>query len=237
MTFFVVYDNESNYHSHESTSTTEINQNTEITTDIVNTTIFTSSESTTTESSTESSTEAPVMLIDNVKLFERYHWDANSPSDYIKELKLPIKRIIIAHTATNTCEFEEDCKDIVKSVQVKNADLKDIPFNFLIGGDGNVFTGRGFNFEGEHSAIVNTTSYNNIGICVAFIGNFSSSELSINQIKAFEIFIKYFVEDGKIDKNYELFLQDQLVKVKVSADALYEIVKSWKNFHEGTKKH
>lgn len=29
--------------------------------------------------------------------------------------------------------------------------LKDIPWNFLIGNDGNVYEGRGFNFEGEHT--------------------------------------------------------------------------------------
>lgn len=31
------------------------------------------------------------------------------------------------------------------------SDIDDIPFNFLIGGNGDVFEGRGWNLIGEHS--------------------------------------------------------------------------------------
>lgn len=46
----------------------------------------------------------------------------------------------------------------------------DIPYNFLIGNDGYYYEGRGENFEGE---LTETPSYSNLGLIIAFIGNFT----------------------------------------------------------------
>jgi hypothetical protein len=54
--------------------------------------------------------------------------------------------------------------------------LKDIPFNFMIGDDGFVYEGRGFRFQGEIANNNATSSFNDIGIFVAFIGTFSNRE-------------------------------------------------------------
>ena len=43
----------------------------------------------------------------------------------------------------------------------------DIGYSFLVGGDGNVYEGRGFNIQGAH-----TSGYNSVGYGVCFIGNF-----------------------------------------------------------------
>jgi hypothetical protein len=46
---------------------------------------------------------------------------------------------------------------------------EDIGYNFLIGGDGRIYQGRGFNVVGTHAPRYNQKS---IGIC--FIGDWSS---------------------------------------------------------------
>lgn len=50
----------------------------------------------------------------------------------------------------------------------------DIGYNFLIGGDGNVYEGRGWGKHGAHSSPYNSKS---IGICI--IGNFTSKWLMV----------------------------------------------------------
>lgn len=45
----------------------------------------------------------------------------------------------------------------------------DIGYNFLVGGDGNVYEGRGWDIHGAHLPELNS---NSIGICL--LGNFDS---------------------------------------------------------------
>lgn len=44
----------------------------------------------------------------------------------------------------------------------------DIGYSFLIGGDGNIYEGRGWNVLGAH-----TQGYNSVGYGVCFIGSFT----------------------------------------------------------------
>ena len=105
----------------------------------------------------------------------------------------------------------------------------------MIGDDGNVYEGRGFSFEGEHTSNLNGSSYNNIGIGVAFIGTFTATEISPIQQKVFEEFLKFFIEDGSIRSDYLLFFHDQISGPKhLPADKLFEAVKTWKNFYSGS---
>ena len=46
----------------------------------------------------------------------------------------------------------------------------DIGYSFLVGEDGNVYEGRGFDREGAH-----TQGYNNVGLAWSFMGSFTSS--------------------------------------------------------------
>ncbi len=51
--------------------------------------------------------------------------------------------------------------------------------SFLVGNDGNVYEGRGFNVQGAHTSGFNAVSY---GTC--FIGDFTSQVFSNTLIKA-----------------------------------------------------
>jgi N-acetylmuramoyl-L-alanine amidase len=50
---------------------------------------------------------------------------------------------------------------------LSSAGYNDIAFNFLIGDDGNVYEGRGWEVTGQH-----TPSFNEKSLGFAFIGNF-----------------------------------------------------------------
>ena len=76
------------------------------------------------------------------------------------------------HSEGSYCETEEDCKAVVRAIQDYHMDSNgwsDIGYSFLVGGDGNVYEGRGWNKVGAH-----TYGYNSVGYGVCFIGSFTN---------------------------------------------------------------
>ena len=167
-------------------------------------------------------------------LILREDWNAGKLDDKIKKLSLPIKRVVVAHTGKRDdfCSNLSDCLAKVKLIQVRNTDmfLADIPYNFLISKDGWVFEGRGF-FEGEHSSNPNGSSFNSIGICIAFMGVYSDEKPSELQIVAFESFIQSMSENGELAEDYKVFSQQQLVEIKIEANELQNSLTTMKNYY------
>lgn len=60
----------------------------------------------------------------------------------------------------------------------------DIPYNFLIGGDGAIYEGRGFFRSGEIIRTDNVNEFDVNGAFVAFIGNFDSRVPSPSEVAA-----------------------------------------------------
>lgn len=149
----------------------------------------------------------------------------------MKTLTWPIKRIIVGHTANEGCYDEVECKLKILQMFMNYQNLSDIPYNFLIGGDGTVFEGRGFCYEGDHTSNSNGSSYNDIGIGVFFIGTFETVQPSNEQIEAFSKFIKQSVSKEVIVEDYKIFFHDHLTKPIIPADALLEVLTKINGFH------
>jgi hypothetical protein len=120
---------------------------------------------------------------------------------------------------------------LVKKIQTDNTQLDDIPYNFLIGGDGKVYEGRGFEYEGQHSSNIDASEYNSIGICIAFIGKYETAAPSSAQVEVLSEFIDHFVSHGKIYEDYKIFTQDDLMYTSVKATALKEAIDKLTNFY------
>lgn len=145
----------------------------------------------------------------------------------------PIERIIVGHTADQSCDDEDECKSLVRSIYLNHPQLNDIPYNFLISGNGRVFEGRGFQYEGEHTSSSNGSSFNDIGIGIAFIGNFVVEPPSDAQIAAFHDFTEHFIKKGIISEQVKIFSQDQLVTQETPANALNSVLEGFTNFYPG----
>ncbi|XP_070499680.1 uncharacterized protein [Chironomus tepperi] len=186
-----------------------------------------SSESGTTKGTIETTTssETPLYYIN------RDIWGANPPkSNSIPKLELPLRRIIIGHTGGSFCTTQTECISVVKSIQIQDAALDDIPYNFLIGGDGNVYEGRGFNFTGQHTQNLESTDYNSIGICIAFIGNYQSIAPSVDQISLLSDFIRTSKNRGLIVADHIIVSQDDLKYFPIKAEMLNNAIKSLQNY-------
>ena len=158
----------------------------------------------------------------------------------ISKLRIPIKRIIIGHTRGQFCanevrksklwrqsdlnlvldKFKTSCKSTVKSIQTQNSNLDDIPYNYLIGGDGRIYEGRGIEYQGQHTDNLDATEYNSIGICITFIGNYVAIAPDSKQISLLTGFIDFYKSKGSIADDYIIVLQDDLKYFATKATAL-----------------
>ncbi|XP_054260328.1 peptidoglycan-recognition protein SC2-like [Macrosteles quadrilineatus] len=84
-----------------------------------------------------------------------------------------IRYIIYSHTSGPRCKKKAECVKLVQDMQKQHMDwgMPDIRYSFLIGGDDNIYEGRGFNAK----PVINRKYPELYGksIEVAYIGNYS----------------------------------------------------------------
>lgn len=98
----------------------------------------------------------------------------------------------------------------------------DIGYNFLIGGDGSIFHGRGWDNQGSFAR-----NYNNKAIGIAFIGNFNDVSPTVEQANATQRLIEAGVQKHFIAEDYKIFGHRQVSNTMSPGNSLYEIIKTW----------
>lgn len=114
---------------------------------------------------------------------------------------------------------------IIQRFHIESRKFDDIAYNFLIGGDGLVYVGRGWNAQGAH-----TKGFNNKSICIAFIGDFDNYEPNIKQLYAAQQLIEEGVKLNKLSKDYALYGHRQLAATKSPGSYLYDIIRTWEHW-------
>ena len=110
-------------------------------------------------------------LIACPRIINRRGWGARPPLSVVRFPSSPVRFVVIHHGGSRAyCTNQNSCAAIVRGVQnyhMNNKRLRDIGYNFVVGEDGNVYEGRGWDTFGAHSPAYNR---NGIGICI--IGDF-----------------------------------------------------------------
>lgn len=110
----------------------------------------------------------------------------------------------------------------IQTFHIESRGWYDISYNFLVGGDGNGYVGRGFDKQGVH-----TKGFNEKSICIAFIGTFTNSVPPQCQLRAAQKIIEEGLKLGKIAPGYRLYGHRQLKPTESPGAALFEIIKKW----------
>nr|CAH7742854.1 unnamed protein product [Callosobruchus chinensis] len=88
-----------------------------------------------------------------VRIFNRKQWLAQPPISPVSDLpKLPVSLVIIQHSATESCLSQSQCIFQTRYIQmfhIESMGWNDIAYNFLVGGDGDAYEGRGWKKEGK----------------------------------------------------------------------------------------
>lgn len=157
----------------------------------------------------------------------RGRWGGRPMLNNTIKLKHPVGYVIISHTAGNWCKDFRTCSDAVQILQsqhVSTLGSPDIGYNFLIGGDANIYVGRGWNIRNFHTD-------NNIGI--SFIGNFVYDSLTDEMIDACQQLLEEGVKTGKLATNYTLIAHNQTYPTQSPGDHIFAVIKKWPHFISG----
>ncbi|XP_012534615.2 uncharacterized protein LOC105835677 [Monomorium pharaonis] len=157
------------------------------------------------------------------RIVSRKEWKARKRLDFEIMPIAPTPYVVIHHGGIrNYCRDQETCSAIVRSYQNLHLDVRgwwDIGYNFLIGEDGNVYEGRGWDYTGAHAPGYNTQS---IGICI--IGDFSDFLPNAAALKTLNELIACGVSLGKIRNNYNVIGHRQTRSTECPGESFYKYV-------------
>nr|AZP73846.1 peptidoglycan recognition receptor protein [Mimachlamys nobilis] len=164
----------------------------------------------------------------NVMIISRDSWGARRPKES-QHLKTPVGDFFIHHTATQNCTSTKDCVGLMKIIQNFHMDTRqwfDIAYSFLVGEDGHVYEGRGWDTVGSH-----TLGCNSISLAASMMGNFDKVLPNEAALTAVKRLITCGVEIGRLSKDYSLFGHRDVRPTDCPGNALYKQISSWAHFH------
>ncbi|XP_037025988.1 peptidoglycan-recognition protein LB [Bradysia coprophila] len=158
----------------------------------------------------------------------RSEWGAN-PSKLVECTNGSAPHVLIHHSYIPAhCNNTDDCKRAMRSMQNFHQNERgwnDIGYNFAIGGDGQIYEGRGFSVIGAHAPKYNVKS---VGICL--IGDWSDELPPSHMIENVHRLIEFGVSTGKIQENYTLLGHRQVRNTQCPGDKLFKEISTWKHF-------
>ncbi|XP_078518042.1 peptidoglycan recognition protein 1-like [Lissotriton helveticus] len=161
-------------------------------------------------------------------IISRSGWGARKVN-CLTAMKTPVPYVVIHHTAGAACNSKAKCVAEVKAVQnlhINNNKWCDIGYSFLVGEDGNVYEGRGWNKVGAHAPSMNSRS---IGISV--MGNFMNRNPNQAALKAVQELIKCGISKGFIRKNYIVKGHRNVFATSCPGNSFYSLIQKWPRFN------
>lgn len=140
-------------------------------------------------------------------------------------LDLPVSRVIISDTRPENCQTRESCSYWARVVQSRHMDTYGWPqvgYNFLVGGDGRIYEGRGWDIEGSHTRMNNKDS-----IGISFLGDFRKADATEKALEACRLLMDQGVRLKKLKPNYDLLGHRQLTGTLMPAENLYVELQTW----------
>ncbi|XP_048242634.1 peptidoglycan-recognition protein SC2-like isoform X2 [Haliotis rufescens] len=161
------------------------------------------------------------------RIITRAEWGARSPRS-TSNLAGAVRYAFIHHGLSSPCSSQSSCSERVRSYQNYHMNTRgwsDIGYSFLIGEDGNVYEGRGWDRIGAH-----TKGYNSVGLGFCMIGDFRNrvpNSAAINTVKAL---IACGVRLGRIQSSYTLRGHRDMVHTDCPGTALYNLIRTWPHY-------
>ncbi|KAM4530047.1 peptidoglycan recognition protein 6 [Odontesthes bonariensis] len=173
------------------------------------------------------------VYMDCPPIIPRCVWGAEPYRGTPTNLSLPLSFMFIHHTHTPSqpCLTLQQCSADMRSMQrfhQEDRGWDDIGYSFVAGGDGNIYEGRGWHWQGAHTLGQNAKGYG-----VSFIGDYVArlpSEHSMGLVR--DQLASCAVGGGRLVPSFVLHGHRQVVSTTCPGDALYEEIKSWEHFKE-----
>nr|XP_019562444.2 peptidoglycan-recognition protein LC-like isoform X5 [Aedes albopictus] len=165
-----------------------------------------------------------------LRIVTRNEWLAQPPKENLTRLKLPVNRVIIAHTATENCQTQSSCVYRMRLIQDQHMDINDfgdIGYNYVIGGDGNVYEGRGWLYVGAFLRGQNSKSEG-----IAFIGDYNHIQPTEQQMAVLDALLENGTRSGYLTEDFKLYGARQWQATESPGIKLYERLKKHKRWSD-----
>ncbi|KAM7399565.1 hypothetical protein PAMP_018830 [Pampus punctatissimus] len=150
-----------------------------------------------------------------VTVVSRLEWAAATPRNK-ETLSSSACRVIIHHTALTNYKGHREQLVSIQRLHMKERGFDDIGYNFLVGGDGTVYEGRGWGVVGAHSK---GNNHDSVGI--AFMGNFNYDTPSREAISSVKRLLQSGVSQGFLRPHFVLFGHRDLGNTECPGQKLY----------------
>ncbi|CAF1085055.1 unnamed protein product [Rotaria sp. Silwood1] len=145
---------------------------------------------------------------DEVSFVNRTGWGAREPTSITNLTTKPLSFFVIHHAEDpSSCYDDESCIERVKEIQIFHQNSQnwvDIGYHFLVGENGKIYEGRGWNRQAAHSP-----GWNNVAYGISFIGNFHASSPNEKALKTARSWINCGVERGYVTKDFYVITHRQ----------------------------
>ncbi|KAM3875326.1 peptidoglycan recognition protein 5 [Diretmus argenteus] len=155
---------------------------------------------------------------EKVTVVSRLQWEAVAPRCRAT-LKGSAQRVVIHHTALKNCNGFRECVEQLVNIQTMHMterDFDDIGYNFLVGGDGTVYEGRGWGVIGAHSK---GNNHDSVGI--ALMGNFNNDTPSPEAMSSVKQLLRSGVSGGFLHPEFTLLGHRDLANTECPGRKLY----------------
>ncbi|XP_066285430.1 peptidoglycan-recognition protein SC2-like isoform X2 [Branchiostoma lanceolatum] len=161
-----------------------------------------------------------------ITIISRAEWGARPPKSRVN-MTSPVPYVIIHHSyEPDVCLNRSQCEKFVRGIQNFHMDTRgwdDIGYNFLVGGNGDVFEGRGWDVVGAQAG----PDWNSRSIGICFIGNFTDKLPPKEAISAGKALILLGVEKKKVVTNYTLYGHRQVRPTECPGNEFFKLVTQW----------
>ena len=107
----------------------------------------------------------------------------------------------------------------------------DIAYSFLVGDDGRVYEGRGWDREGAH-----TYHYDKVSLALSFMGNFNSTMPTPEAITAAHKLLQCGQQKKVITQSYSLYGHRDVRGTECPGYTLYNAIRKWDHYKITTGK-
>ncbi|XP_006901342.1 PREDICTED: peptidoglycan recognition protein 1-like [Elephantulus edwardii] len=160
----------------------------------------------------------------------RREWGATA-SACSQKLNQPVRYVIVSHTAGSSCNSPASCQQQARNVQhyhMRERKWCDVAYNFLIGEDGLVYEGRGWNIKGDHTGYI----WNPMSIGITFMGNYMERVPPARALRAAQNLLACGVAQGALIPQYEVKGHRDVQQTLSPGDQLYAIIQKWPHYRE-----
>lgn len=168
------------------------------------------------------------------QIISRCQWGAKAFQDTPIPLSLPLQFLYVHHTCEPSapCLSFKNCSRDMRTMQhfhQQDRGWSDIGYSFVVGSDGYVYEGRGWNYLGRH-----TRGHNSVGYGVSIIGDYTSTLPSRHAMDLLRHrLVKCGVNGGGLAANFTIQGHRQVVNYTTCpGDAFFTEMRSWEHFRE-----